>query len=139
MGSLYKNIQLMLEFVKAPDDVFFDIVIYADASTLCANCDQASDLWQQLELALELESGLRDTVDWGRKWLVDFNAGKIQLVSFDRPNNTGAIDMKMDGSVIEKKSTFKMLVLNFSSKLDWGSYIILHYWSLDLFYEVSFS
>ena len=139
MGSLYKNIQLMLEFVKAPDDVFFDIVIYADARTLCANCDQASDLWQQLELALELESGLRDTVDWGRKWLVDFNAGKIQLVSFDRPNSTGAIDMKMDGSVIEKKSTFKMLVLNFSSKLDWGSYIILHYWSLDLFYEVSFS
>ena len=78
-------------------------------------------------------------MDWGRKWLVDFNAGKIQLVSFDRPNSTGAIDMKMDGSVIEKKSTFKMLVLHFSSKLDWGSYIILHYWSLDLFYEVSFS
>ena len=38
--------------------------------------DQASDLWQQLELASELESDLRETVDWGRKWLVDFNAGK---------------------------------------------------------------
>ena len=38
---------------------------------------QASDLWQQLELASELESDLRDTVDWGRKWLVDFDAGKL--------------------------------------------------------------
>ena len=42
---------------------------------LYSKCDQASDLWQQLELASELESDLRDTVDWGRKWLVDFNAG----------------------------------------------------------------
>ena len=48
----------------------------------------------------ELESDLRDTVDWGRKLLVDFNAGKAQLVSFDRSNNTGAIDVKMDGSVL---------------------------------------
>ena len=106
------------------DDVICNIVIYADDTTLYSKCDQASDLWQQLELASELESDLRETVDWGRKWLVDFNAGKTQLVSFDRSNNTGAIDVKMDGSVLEKKSSFKMLGLTVSSKLDWGSYII---------------
>ena len=72
----------------------------------------------------DTESDLRDTVDWDRKWYVDFNAGKTQLVSFDRSNNTGAIDVKMDGSVLEEKSSFKMLGLTFSSKLDWGSYII---------------
>ena len=55
---------------------------------LYSKCDQASDLWQQLELASELESDLRDTVDLGRKWLVDFNAGKSELVPFDRSNNT---------------------------------------------------
>ena len=65
-----------------------------------------------------------ETLDWGRKWLVDFNAGNTQLVSFDWSNNTGAIDMKMDGSVLESKSPFKMLGLTFSPKLDWGSYII---------------
>ena len=36
------------------------------------------------------------------KWVVDFNAGKTQLVSFDRSNNTGSIDVKMDGSVLEE-------------------------------------
>ena len=87
-------------------------------------CDQASDLREQLELDSELESDLRDTVDWGRKWLGDFNAGKTQLVSFDRSNNFGAIDFTMDGSVLEEKSSFKMLELTFSSKWDWGSYII---------------
>ena len=63
-------------------------------------------------------------MDWCRKWLGDFNAGKIQLVSFDRSNNTGAaIDVKMDEYVLEE-SSFRMLGLFFSSKLDCGSCII---------------
>ena len=65
-----------------------------------------------------------ETLDCAKKWLVDFNAGKTQLVLFDRSNNNGSIDVKMDGSVLEEKSSFKMLGLTFSSKLDWGSYII---------------
>ena len=63
-------------------------------------------------------------MDWGWKWHVDFNSGKTQLVSFDQSNNNGAIDGKMYGSVLDKKSSFKMLGLTFSSKLDWGTYII---------------
>ena len=61
---------------------------------------------------------------WGRKWLVDFNAGKTQLFSFDQSNDTGAIDLKMDESVLEK-SSFKMVGLTFSSKLEWGSSLSL--------------
>ena len=49
---------------------------------------------------------------------------KNQLVSFVQSNNTGAIDVKMDRSVLEEKSSFKMLGLTLSSKLDWDSYII---------------
>ena len=79
---------------------------------------------QQLELTSELESDLRDTVGWGRTWLVDFDAGKTQLVSFDRSKNTGAIEVKMDGSVFEETTSFKIMGLTFSSKLDWGSYIV---------------
>ena len=63
-----------------PDDVIFSIAIYTDDTTLCSKCAQASDLWQQLELPSELESDVRDTVDWGRKWFVNFNAAKSQLV-----------------------------------------------------------
>ena len=63
-------------------------------------------------------------MDWGRKCFVDFNTGKIQLVFFDRSINTSVIDVKMDGSLLEKKSSFKMLWLTFSSKLDCGSCII---------------
>ena len=65
-----------------------------------------------------------ETLDWGRKWLVDFNTGKTQLVLFDWSNKTGAIDVKMDWSVLEEISSFKLLGLSFSSKLDWDSNII---------------
>ena len=69
----------LLHINDLPDDVICNIAIYAEAS----------DLWQQLDLASELESDPRDTVDWGGKWLVD------------QSKNTGAIDVKMDGTVLE--------------------------------------
>ena len=50
----------------------------------------------------------------------DFNAGENQLVLFDWSNNNSSIDVKMDGSVLEEKSSFRMLGLTFSSKLDWA-------------------
>ena len=60
-------------------------------------------------MASELESDLHGTADLGRKWFVDFNAGKTQLVLFDRSNDTGPIDVKMDGSVVEEKLFFKII------------------------------
>ena len=108
-GSILGPTLFLLYINDIPDDVICNIAIYADDSTLYSKC--------------ELESDLRDMVDWG-KWLVYFNAGKTQLVSFDRSNNNGSIDMKMDGSVLEEKSSFKKLGLTFSSNMDWGYYII---------------
>ena len=67
---------------------------------------------------------IHEILDWGSKWLVDFNAGKTQLVSVDQSNKTGAIDVKMHGSVLEETSSCKMQGLTFSPKLDWGCYII---------------
>ena len=63
-------------------------------------------------------------MDWGRKWLLDFNFGKTQRVSFHWSNKTSATNVKMDRSVLEVKSSFKMLGFTFPSKLDWGSCII---------------
>ena len=56
MRHLQKNIQLMLEFLKAPtlfqlyinnlpDDVICNIAIYADDTTLYYKYFQASDMW----------------------------------------------------------------------------------------------
>ena len=76
-GSIVGPTIFLLYINDLPDDIICNIAIYADDTTLCSKCDQASDLWQQLELAYELQSDLQDTVDWGRKWLADFNTGKL--------------------------------------------------------------
>ena len=57
-------------------------------------CDQATDLWHHLELTSDCQ---------------------ITLV---------LLMLKMDGSVLDEKSSFKMLGLCFSSKLDWMCYIV---------------
>ena len=68
MGSLHKNIQLMLELLKSPFLVLhfsyhtlmtflmmlYVILLSMLMTTLDFECDQASDLWQQLELTLNL-------------------------------------------------------------------------------------
>ena len=45
-------------------------------------------------------------MDCSKKWLVDFSAEKTQLFLFDWSNNAGSIDVKIDGSVLEKKIIF---------------------------------
>ena len=57
-GSILGPTLFLLYITDLPDDVFCNIAIYVDDSTLFSKCDQASDLWQQLELASELESDL---------------------------------------------------------------------------------
>ena len=55
-GSILGSTLLLLYINDLPDDVICDIAIYADDTTLYSKCDRASDLWQQLEMAPELES-----------------------------------------------------------------------------------
>ena len=51
--------RLFLIFIKDfPFDIIFNIAIYSDETTIYSHSYQASDLWQQLELASELESDL---------------------------------------------------------------------------------
>ena len=62
-GSILSPTLLLLYIDDFPDDVICDIAIYVDDTTLYSKCDQASDLWRQLQLASKLKSDLRGTVD----------------------------------------------------------------------------
>ena len=78
-GSILGRTLFLLYVNDLPDDFICNIVTYADDTSLYSKCDHASDLWQQLKLASEVESDLRDTIKWNRKWPVDFNVGETLL------------------------------------------------------------
>ena len=70
-GSILVPALFLLCINDLPDDDVWNIAIYADDTTLYSNV-----ISYLAEMASELESDLSDTVDWGRKWLVDFHAEK---------------------------------------------------------------
>ena len=144
-GSLHKNVQLMLEFFKAPFLVLHYfyytlmtllmlsailLTILDKDTTLYSKCEQSSDFWEQHELASELESDLQDTVDWCRKWFADLNAGKTQLASFDWCNNKVLLMCKWMGMFLRKQHLLYYLYI--------GKIASNKNWNLNSFYEISF-
>ena len=53
-SSILGSTPFLLYINNLPDDVICDIAICADDTSLYPKCDQASDLWQQLELTSKL-------------------------------------------------------------------------------------
>ena len=60
-GSIICPTFFLLYINDLSDDVICNIAIFAGDITLNTKWDQTSDLWQQLELAFELKSDLRNT------------------------------------------------------------------------------
>ena len=58
-GSILGATLFLLYINDLSDDFICDVTIYADDTILYSRSDQAYDLWQQLELASDLESDLR--------------------------------------------------------------------------------
>ena len=57
-GSILRPTLFLLYDNELPDNIACNIAIHADDTTFYFKRDQASDLWQQPELASELESDL---------------------------------------------------------------------------------
>ena len=101
MGSLYKNIQLMLEFLKG----LFLVLHFSYHTLMTFLMMLPVILPSMLMILLSILSVIGHLICGNNlNWLLNY--------------------VKMDGSVLEEKSSFKMLGLTFSSKLDWVSYII---------------
>ena len=94
MGRLHKNIHLMLEFLTAPFLVlhfsYYTLMIFPMMLSVILltvlmillfnlSLNQAFILWSQLELAAELESDLRYTMDWERSDLLISMLEKLNL------------------------------------------------------------
>ena len=88
----------------------------------------SSDFWQQLELPPKRNSN-RDTLDWVRKWFVNFSIGKTQFVLFGCLSNSGQISSKMEwvsDIVSFPKTNFKKARTLISSMKFFSSAVVLY-------------
>ena len=92
----------LLYINNLPDDIMCDIAIYADNTTVYSKWIRHLICGNNLNWLLNLNL-IYETLDWGKKWLVDFIAGETQLVSLDKSNENGSVDVKMDGTLLEEK------------------------------------
>ena len=123
-GSLLGPTLFLLFINDLPDSVLCRLALYADDSTLYSSCKQAANQASQDRLASELDIDLNTIVEWGKSWLVTFNAGKTQLISLDRSRDPLNPPISMAGHALEERPSMKLLGISFTSKLDWGSYLI---------------
>ena len=122
MEGLHKNIQSMWELhtflMMLPVILLSMMMILVAILSVIGHVICGNNLDWLLNLILIYETGWTGV----SSGLLTSMLG-TQVVLFDRSNNNGSIDIKMGGSSLEEKSSFKMLGLTLSSKLDWGPYI----------------
>ena len=134
MESLHENIQLMWEFLKAPFLVLhfsyytliiflvmLSVILVAMLMILFSILSVIGHLICSNNLNWLLNLNLIYETLWTglRSGLLILMLGKLSWFHL-----TGLIDVKMGGSVLEEKPSFKILELTLSSKLDWGFHII---------------
>ena len=124
IGSLFKNIQLMLELFKAP----FLVLHFSYYNDLADNviCNLPSGILSVATTRVGCLSWIWSLrhCELGQEMICCFQSWENSTCLLDRSKNTGPIDGRMERSVFEKKSSLKMLEMPFSSKLDWGFKII---------------
>ena len=126
LGSLPKNIQLMLEFLKVSV-----LVLHFSYYILMIFLMMLSAIW--LSKLMILHSTLSVSL-W--TWIWSTRHGRLEQeiacwfrcwknsVFFDWSKNSDTVHVEMDGSVLEEKLSLKMLEVSFSSQLHWGSCIV---------------
>ena len=121
-GSVLGPILFLLFINDLPDDLLSQIAIYADDTTVY-DCQEETDAFSMLDQARCLESDLQDIVEWGKKWLVTFNAGKTKLLSVSKCHRATPFSIPMNGKDLPENNSFRLLGLTFSNSLTWNEYV----------------
>ena len=111
-GSILSPTLFLLHINDTPGDVICDTAIYPDDTTLYSSVIRHMICGNNLNWLLNLNLICEILWTWTKRGLLISILGK-QLILFDQSNNTSS-EVKVDGSVLEEKSSYKMLQFTFS-------------------------
>ena len=89
------------------------------------------EVFDKVELAAELEEDLRTVTEWGKTWLVSFNASKTKLLSINRFKDPYLPSVLMDKVELSENSNF-CLWASYFPRISHGKLILSRLPSLQL-------
>ena len=122
-GSVLGPTLFLLFINDLPDHILLSLIdIFADDTTVY---DTTSKRMNHDTLATALTIDLNNVVEWGKKWLVTFNASKTKLITFHHYRaNTPCPEITMNGVPLEEQDNLdRLLGLKFTTDLKWKDYI----------------
>ena len=122
-GSLLGPTLFLLFINDLPDHIIKSLVsVYADDTTLYGRTSKIQD---EESLAADLSSDLENIQNWGKEWLVTFNASKTKLLSFHHHRNPPNLSpVEMSETTLSESSCFdRLLGLKITPDLKWNEYI----------------
>ena len=115
---------LFLIFINdLPNSILSKLAIYADDTTIYSFLGKTNDVSDKVEMTANLEDELRTVVEWGKKWLVLFNASKTKLLSISSFRTPFLPSVLMNDSELTESAQIRLLGLTFRNNVSWNPYI----------------
>ena len=124
LQALFLYPTLYLLYINDLDDFICNIAIYADDTTLYSKCDQESELLQQYNWLLNLNLISESLWTGSGSGLLISMLEKSNRLHLTVPITPVLLMWKWMGLLLRENHLLRCCVLTFSSKLEWGSYII---------------
>ena len=116
---LYWVLPFLIFINDLHDTILSKLAIYADDTTFYSFLGKTIDVRAKVEMAADLEDDLRTVVEWGKKWLVSFNASKAKLLSINRFRTPFLPSMLMNDSELTESTQIQLLGLTFTNNFSW--------------------
>ena len=98
-GSLLGPTLFLIFINDLPSEIVSSVNMYADDTTVY---EQTSKTYNDINLASDLYSDLKEVVKWGKTWLVTFNSSKTKLLSFHHHRGTPSFpSVIMDETILQ--------------------------------------
>ncbi len=122
-GSILGPTLFLIFINDLPEAIDSQVGIYADDTTIYSCLKNKSSVADKTNLAVRLEMDLQSVVNWGKNWLVNFNASKTKLLSINHHRDPSLPPIRMSDSQLLESNSLRLLGLTLTADLRWNKYI----------------
>ena len=115
-GSVLGPILFLIYINDLPNSLSSKVRLFADDAIVYREIKSPKD-------CLELQNDLNKLMAWEKKWLMEFNPSKCEILSVTRKRSPTAYSYTLHGHTLNRVKSTKHLGLPITSDLNWNKHI----------------